>query len=209
MTIKDSDTDQDKAYYEWAYSSDRQAGDTYVREHIYSNSDKYYSINCIIRPSHLEDLVTKTARHIFFEVDSELKGDELEAAAKAAYDKANEVYEIYKNGEMTSGAFAALAKQYSEDSNKDKGGIYENIATGDMVSEFEDWIYDSERKHGDTEIIQTEYGYHIMFFECDGLKLWESEALDMYKDELYEKKSEELVNKYPLTFDAEAIKNIP
>ncbi len=205
----ENETEQDKAYREWAYSADRKAGDTYIREHKYGETDTYYSINCIIKPAYLEDYITKTVRHIFFEVDSKLTGDALEEAAKNALEKANEVYETYKNGEMTSESFAALAKEHSQDSNKDKGGIYENIGIGDMVSEFEDWIYDSERKHGDTEIIKTQYGYHIMFFEHDGLKAWEIEALNMHKDKLYENRSEELVNKYPLNFDSEAIKNIP
>ena len=209
LPASDDGNENDKAYREWAFSPDRKAGDTYIREHEYSDSDVYYSVNCIIKPAYVEDTVTKTARHIFFEVNSKLTGDELEAAAKAAYDKAQEVYETSKNGEMTSEAFAALAKEHSQDSNKDEGGIYENIGIGDMVSEFEDWIYDPARKHGDTDIIKTEYGYHIMFFEQDGLKVWESQALDAYKDELYTKASDELVAKYPLTFDSEAIKNIP
>lgn len=209
MEISDEDSDQDKAYHEWAYSADRKAGDTYIREHKYGDTDIYYSVNCIIKPAYLEDYVTKTVRHIFFEVDSKLTGDALEAAAKTALEKANEVYETYKNGEMTSESFAALAKEHSQDSNKDQGGIYENVCIGEMVTEFEDWIYDPERKHGDTEIIKTQYGYHIMFFEHDGLKAWEIEALNIYKDELYEKRTEELVNNYPITYDSEAIKNIP
>ena len=33
-----------------------------------------------------------------------------------------------------------------------------------MVAEFEDWCFDSARKPGDSEIIKTSYGYHIMYF---------------------------------------------
>ena len=33
-----------------------------------------------------------------------------------------------------------------------------------MVENFEDWCYDAARKAGDVEIIETEYGYHIMYF---------------------------------------------
>lgn len=38
------------------------------------------------------------------------------------------------------------------------------VATGAMVPEFETWSYDTARKPGDTAIIKTEYGYHVMYF---------------------------------------------
>ena len=33
-----------------------------------------------------------------------------------------------------------------------------------MVTEFNDWCFDSARKTGDVDIVETEYGYHIMYF---------------------------------------------
>ena len=33
-----------------------------------------------------------------------------------------------------------------------------------MVSAFNDWCFDSARKAGDTGIVETEYGYHVMYF---------------------------------------------
>ena len=48
-----------------------------------------------------------------------------------------------------------------------------------------------------------------MFFESDGLKSWEIDALAIYKEDLYYQRTDELVKKYPIVFDAEAIKNIP
>ena len=33
-----------------------------------------------------------------------------------------------------------------------------------MVSAFNDWCFASERKHGDYEIVESEYGYHLMYF---------------------------------------------
>jgi hypothetical protein len=40
-----------------------------------------------------------------------------------------------------------------------------------MVAEFENWCFDESRKPGDTGIVQTTYGYHVMYFvEEEGLK---------------------------------------
>ena len=33
-----------------------------------------------------------------------------------------------------------------------------------MVQAFNDWCFDSSRKAGDTGIVQTQYGYHVMYF---------------------------------------------
>ena len=33
-----------------------------------------------------------------------------------------------------------------------------------MVTEMNDWIFDPARKSGDTSIVKTTYGYHIVYF---------------------------------------------
>ena len=33
-----------------------------------------------------------------------------------------------------------------------------------MVTNFNDWCFDSARKAGETAIVETEYGYHVMYF---------------------------------------------
>ena len=44
------------------------------------------------------------------------------------------------------------------------GGLYADVAPGDMVDEFNDWCFDASRKPGDTGIVQTEFGFHVMYF---------------------------------------------
>ena len=33
-----------------------------------------------------------------------------------------------------------------------------------MVDPFENWCYDASRKAGDTGIVESDYGYHVMYF---------------------------------------------
>ena len=33
-----------------------------------------------------------------------------------------------------------------------------------MVTEFNDWCFDASRTAGDTGIVETTYGYHVMYF---------------------------------------------
>ena len=87
--------------------------------------------------------------------------DEEKAASKSA---AEEIYNQWKNGEATEDSFAALANEKSDDGDGTTGGLYENIYPNQMVAPFEDWCFDETRKAGDTGIVETTYGYHIMYF---------------------------------------------
>jgi len=86
------------------------------------------------------------------------------AAAKAT---AEEILAQWKAGEATEEAFAALANEKSADGDGVSGGLYENVYPGQMVVNFNDWCFDSARKAGDTGIVETEYGYHVMYFVGD------------------------------------------
>ena len=88
-----------------------------------------------------------------------------------AYEQAKEVLDLYENGEKTEDAFAALAEQYSadtgsvgENATNGGGGLYKDIAKGQMVAPFENWVYDESRQPGDTGIVMTNYGWHVMYY---------------------------------------------
>lgn len=83
--------------------------------------------------------------------------------------KADEVYNLYLSGEKTEDAFAALAEEYSSDEgSKSNGGLYSNVTEGQMVDTFNAWCFDPVRQQGDTGIVQTQFGYHIMYFCGEG-----------------------------------------
>ena len=63
--------------------------------------------------------------------------------------------------------FAALATIHSDDGNKSEGGLYEGVYPGQMVTSFNDWCFDEARKAGDHGLIETEYGWHLMFYVGD------------------------------------------
>ena len=57
--------------------------------------------------------------------------------------------------------FDTLCKKYTDDQgSKDKGGVYDNVTTGQMVSAFNDFIFD--HKPGESGVVKTEYGYHYI-----------------------------------------------
>ena len=95
------------------------------------------------------------------------------AKDKATYVKAQNILQEYLEGEHTADAFGALAKKYSEDSNAAQGGLYEDVKLGQMVSEFESWCTAKGRKEGNVGIVETTYGYHVMYFEGKTTVPWD------------------------------------
>ena len=53
-----------------------------------------------------------------------------------------------------------------------------------MVTNFNDWCFDESRQPGDHGIVETEYGYHIMYFVGDSETVF-SNANDTAAQEQY------------------------
>ena len=79
--------------------------------------------------------------------------------------KAQKALQEWKEGEATAVSFGDLANKYSEDPGSNTtGGLYTYVYRGEMVPAFNDWCFDESRKPGDVDIIQTSYGFHVMYY---------------------------------------------
>ena len=106
-------------------------------------------------------------RHILvgFSGDQNEDGTYTDEAKEAARTSAEEILNEWKSGDATEDSFAELANTKSTDSGSNgNGGLYENVYPGQMVTAFNDWCFDADRKPGDTGIVETSYGYHVMYF---------------------------------------------
>lgn len=189
----------------WVDEKDRKVGDVTIIETKSGDTVTGYSVYYLTKTFYKDEYATKNVRHILFGIGN--YGDY--ADKDAAKKKAEEILAEYKKGDMTEDAFSALATKYTNDSNGDKGGLYENVAKDVMVTAFNDWIYDESRKPGDTGIVETTYGQHLMYFVGDGKIAWKLTAEDNLKSEQYKKELEELEKKYPVTYDAGKLAQIP
>lgn len=92
--------------------------------------------------------------------------EDTEDAWAAALDEINAIQEEWLAGEATEDTFAKLANTYSDDNggNVTNGGLYTDVYMGQMVENFENWCFDESRQTGDYGIVQTSYGYHLMYF---------------------------------------------
>lgn len=88
---------------------------------------------------------------------------------EAAKKEATELLNSWKNGAATEESFTALVKEKTDDEgSKETGGLYENInPDSEYVENFLKWAIDPAREKGNTDIVETEYGYHIMYYVGD------------------------------------------
>jgi len=112
----------------------------------------------------------------------------------------------YLAGEKTETAFANLAAQYSQDTgSSEAGGLYENLTKEtNFVEEFKNWYLDESRKPGDTGLIKTEHGYHVMYF-VDSRPIWKHETESAMLSDNTDKMLEDAETKWPLDVDYKKI----
>ncbi|MBR4549217.1 MAG: peptidylprolyl isomerase [Oscillospiraceae bacterium] len=153
-------------YKEWLMDTERKAGDAAVFDDesgswvvvFLSRDDNHYA--------------TANIRHILVKAEASEDGtysDEAKAAAKA---RAEELLAEFQAGDKSEESFATMANLYSEDSGSNtNGGLYENVARGQMVKEFDAFLFEGH-KPGDTGIVYGESsgyaGYHVMYYVGEG-----------------------------------------
>lgn len=154
----------------WAFDKNVKAGD---KKMVSDDKAGTYYIALMVNPMH--DVKTVDVRHILFMTTDSQTGEALsDDKIKQAETNAKKALADWEAGDKTEDSFAQYATDLTEDTGSaSTGGLYENVVPGQMVPEFDSWIFDEARKEGDTEIVKTDYGYHVMYFV---------KANDSYKD---------------------------
>mgnify|MGYP003293622330 CR=1 FL=1 len=186
-TLKNTSEDLAK----WVYDDARQAGD----KNLFVDEDG----NChlvFVKVLPAKDMSTSSSdvRHLlvaFPETEKDENGKEIELtdAQKAeTKKKAQEILDEYlKNPTLEN--FVALTKEHTDDvdsEGKPNGdGLYEEVAdNGQYVEEFTNWAIDPARKPGETGLVETDYGYHIMYYVEANEATW----FVTVKDEIFAEK---------------------
>lgn len=150
---------------EWIYADGRAVGD----KSVFEVSDGYYLVYMVTLP-HRDTTKGVDVRHILIQFENQTDDDgntvELTDEQKAEYmAQAQAIYNTYLEN-PTEENFAALAKEHSADGgSSENGGLYEDIYPDtNFVKEFLDWCFEDSRAAGDTGIIESTYGYHIMYY---------------------------------------------
>ena len=167
-----------KDIQKWLSDDSRKTGDITIIEYKTKDSnDKdvvngYYVVVYQTKDENLRKLAD--VRHILVKFTGGKKdettgetvySDEEKATAKK---KAEFILEQYNNTDKKEADFEKLAKEKSEDSgSKSNGGLIEGIyRDANYVEPFIEWAI-KPHEVGDTGIIETVYGYHVMYYKGD------------------------------------------
>lgn len=128
----------------------------------------------------------------------------------AAQQKAQEILDQYLAGDKTEESFGELANTHTQDGNdanrdgQPDGGLYTGVVKGQMVEPFENWCFDEGRIIGDTGLVQTTYGWHVMYF-AGSEPIWISQSESKLLGERITAMIEEINAKHPIEVDYSSI----
>lgn len=170
-------------------------------EDFYTRNESLFASNGITKDSKYVDV-----RHILVKIEggtadengATTYSDEEWAACEA---EAQAILDTFLAGDKTEESFAALANEKSEDPGSNtNGGLYENVYMGQMVEPFENWCFDETRAYGDTGLVQTTYGYHVMYY-VGSEPMWTQYAESGWVTEQSNAFLTGLAEKYPMEAD--------
>ena len=148
-------------------------------------------------PGEYKDLHYADVRHVLIKYAATD-----EASKAAAKDEAEKLYaEFLKN--PTVDTFVKLAKEHSDDNangtggSAAAGGLIEGVYPGQMVENFDKWCFEEGRKAGDYGLIESEYGWHLMYFDGENASVYKS-AADRYAEAKYAAWEENLFKQFSL-----------
>ena len=84
------------------------------------------------------------------------------------------------------------------------GGLYTEVMQGDMVPEFDAWCFDEARQVGDTAVVRTDLGFHVMYFSGSNV-LWPTYVRQDMQAEYQQNCVTAAVEKYAMEVDYSAI----
>ena len=194
---------------EWLYDSARKSGDASTLadgtvQYVVVFHDRFRDENPTIDIRHI--LVPLGSGSI---AEGEEGYEDQQAQLKAdAHAKAEELLAQWQSGEATEDSFAALALKESADGSKYDGGLYTEVYQGQMVTEFNDWCFDTARQSGDTGVVDTQYGSHVMYFSGVNAARWQTQVAANLRTEAYTAWEEDLVKDVTVQRSESGLKHI-
>ncbi len=175
---------QNNVFFDWLSDSARKDGDT----EMFEAESGCYVVQ--FHDAYLYDEPTVDVRHILVQPEMDEGAQEpTQAQMDAAHDEAEALMNEFNakaDDEKTADAFGELAEEHSDDGRGDDGalghagGLYSGVHKGDMVPNFNDWIFDEARQAGDVGLVVNEgpgyYGWHVVYFQATHEPEWKASA---------------------------------
>ena len=201
---KDLSLFKDKSYKEvsgtiseWLFNCSEEKQTTIIED---NNNHSYHIVYFINRER--DETRAVSIRQILIAPEISNLSDYLpsEDDYKKALTKAQSIQAEFEDKGATEAAFKELAKEYSNDiSSSENGGLMANVEKGTYGETFDNWVFDDNRKNGDYTILQTSYGYHLVFFMDKGEPIWKFNIRLTLNSQKNKEKVDALIKDYPIS----------
>jgi len=176
--VKEGMKDSEDFKKRMAYIGDRELHNSYFRKHVIdATTDAEVKARYDKEISSIPKQEEVKASHILVKTEDEAK------AIIASLDK--------------GGDFAALAKEKSQDSNKDEGGDLGWFGKGQMVPEFEEAAFSLQKGAYTKTPVKSQFGFHVI--KLEDKRIAPPPAFDQVQDQVKQlvmrDKYMELINK--------------
>lgn len=164
-----------------------------------------YAAYFVTEAAHREETPSRNVGHILFQVQKNVEGyyntsEDAKVAAQQIFDAIKATADA--NGVVSKDVFESFAKD-----THDSEVFYDDVCKGDMVEEFENWLFEATVV-GSIGLVETDYGWHIMYYGGESEASWMEYAQDMATDEDLDEAYDGFVEKHSITFDLDLFSNL-
>lgn len=152
-----------------------------------------------------DDTRTATVRHILKAFEADEDGNVSEEENEATREVTQAIYDSWQKNGGTEEVFNQLAVANSDDTTASNGGLIQDLLPGQTVTNFNDWVFAEDREPGDSGIVETEYGWHIIYFVEHGEYYWRLAATSDYYYETLYGTIDQIISGYDYQVDKSAI----
>jgi len=149
----------------WLTEAGRKYGDT---TYVQADARAYYV--CFYLGCSDNNYPLVNMRQIFVQPVADSTNKDDPQGTKKVKTDAQAILDTFESGAKTEDAFAALAKEKSDDtSTSENGGLYTNYYPGQLNEAVTTWCFDKSRKQGDCTSVEGSDGVHILYYVGQGI----------------------------------------
>lgn len=183
-SFDDAYYDASFSYGDWLFSEDRKDGDS----NVIDDGSGYYVM--VFHSRNEGDYKTADIIDLCFAVDEtaydtsqEEEQEKLNQAYEDSCGKAEAVLKQWETGEKTQKSFEEVVSEYEAESDSD--GTFTNLTRNTLDSSLDKWIFDESRQSGDTSVIYTNGGFHVIYYMQPGEEAWKAESENDLREDIY------------------------
>lgn len=146
-----------------------------------------------------------TVRHILKAFVADEEGNITDEEKAATQEVTQAIYDSWQKNGGTEEVFNQMAVANSDDTTASTGGLLQDLLPGQTVTSFNDWVFAEDREPGDSGMVESEYGWHIIYFVSHGEYYWRIAASSDYYYETLYGTIDQIVSGYEYKVDKSAI----